>query len=169
MLIFFFQLQLHIIMGRKNKGICRGCRKPWHYLLDCPTKEQFPVCGKGIGKCMKVERMTENLGKLFFCCSNNCRYFKWLEEHEYCQFEGESSATSKMNLLTGMLQHVAKIIEEKTWISPSNLLSAKENEIMIMGNNKEDLLEIEVFVLLLSLCNSLICNVLVDVEHRHVG
>lgn len=61
---------------------------------------------------MEVETRTADLGWLFFCCTNNCSHFKWLKENEYCQFEGQSIATSKIHELSGLLKHVAKITEE---------------------------------------------------------
>lgn len=96
-------------MVGKNKGICWGCGKSGHFLLDCRIKRPCLVCGKGIEKSMDVE----NLGWLFFCCTNDCSYFKWLNEDKLCQFQVESSAMSNELELSSLLKNVAKIAREK--------------------------------------------------------
>lgn len=67
-------------MTRKNKGICHSCRRPGHNLSRCPTKQHCPSCGQGFVKWMEVEKNTVNKGRMFFCCSVECGYFKWGDE-----------------------------------------------------------------------------------------
>ncbi|KAL2522401.1 DNA-directed RNA polymerase 1B [Forsythia ovata] len=81
----------------KNKGICHSCRRPGHSLWECPNKHRCPVCGEGFMKWMEVEKRTVNLGRLFFCCTSNCGYFKWSDVspiQKSVQYEGESSGVS---------------------------------------------------------------------------
>ncbi|KAL2461805.1 Zinc finger protein [Abeliophyllum distichum] len=41
---------------------------------------------------MEVEKTSANLGRLFFCCSSNCGYFKWSDENLNGAYDvGESS------------------------------------------------------------------------------
>ncbi|KAL2548912.1 DNA-directed RNA polymerase 1B [Forsythia ovata] len=84
-------------MVRKNKGICHSCRQRGHNLSECQNKHRCPVCGKGFVKWMEMEKRTMNLGRLFFCCSSNCGYFKWSDVsplQKPVRYEGESSGLS---------------------------------------------------------------------------
>ncbi|KAL2533972.1 Zinc finger protein [Abeliophyllum distichum] len=79
----------------KNKGICHSCRRPGHYLSTCPKKERCPVCGNGFVKWMEVEKKSANIGRLFFCCSSNCGYFKWSDDNLNSAYDvGESSGVA---------------------------------------------------------------------------
>ncbi|KAL2461138.1 Zinc finger protein [Abeliophyllum distichum] len=41
---------------------------------------------------MEVEKKSANIGRLFFCCSSNCGYFKWSDENLNGAYDvGESS------------------------------------------------------------------------------
>ncbi|KAL2486568.1 Zinc finger protein [Abeliophyllum distichum] len=73
-------MQQSFRMTGKNKGICHSCRRPGHYLSECPNKQPCPVCENGFVKWMEVEKKSANIGRLFFCCSSNCGYFKWSDE-----------------------------------------------------------------------------------------
>ncbi|KAL2510673.1 Zinc finger protein [Abeliophyllum distichum] len=108
----------------KNRGICHSCRQPGHYLLECPRKRRCPVCGEGFVKWMEVEKKTVNIGKLFFCCSSDCGFFKWSDvapKKEIVMYEGESScicsakSTPKNDVedFSRMFKSLARISEEK--------------------------------------------------------
>ncbi|KAL2505019.1 Zinc finger protein [Abeliophyllum distichum] len=85
-------MQQSFRMTGKNKGICHSCRRPRHYLSACPNKQPCPVCENGFVKWMEVEKKSANIGRLFFCCSSNCGYFKWSDENLNGAYDvGESS------------------------------------------------------------------------------
>ncbi|KAL2457157.1 Zinc finger protein [Abeliophyllum distichum] len=81
----------------KNKGICHSCRRQGYSLWECPNKHRCPVCGGDFVKWMEVEKIRVNLGRLFFCCTSNCGYFKWSDVspiQKSVRYEGDSSGVS---------------------------------------------------------------------------
>ncbi|KAL2519241.1 Zinc finger protein [Abeliophyllum distichum] len=108
----------------KNKGVCHSCRQCGHYLPSCPKKKRCPVCGEGFVKLMEVEKKSANRGRLFFCCTNNCGYFKWSDDVGEGSGDydvGESSAISsgrnaakdEIEDLSRIFKTLARISEEK--------------------------------------------------------
>ncbi|CAA3014018.1 Hypothetical predicted protein [Olea europaea subsp. europaea] len=103
-------------MRRKNVGVCHGCRSTQHFLNDCPVKRGCPWCSLGWEKCFEVERKTDNRGRLFKTCSNNCGYFFWVENEE---FYGESSTRTEAVIdevgedLAAMFDSLAQIAEKR--------------------------------------------------------
>ncbi|KAL2518198.1 Zinc finger protein [Abeliophyllum distichum] len=111
-------------MTGKNKGICHSCRQPGHYLLESPRKQRRPVCSEGFVKWMEVEKKMVNIGKLFFCCSSDCGFFKWSDvalKKEIVMYEGESSCICSAKSvpkddvedISCMFKSLARISEEK--------------------------------------------------------
>ncbi|KAL2543985.1 uncharacterized protein Fot_13218 [Forsythia ovata] len=107
----------------KNKGICHGCRQPGHYLPSCPKKQRCPLCNTGFVKCMEVEKKSLNQGRLFFCCSSNCGYFKWSDDKQVnCAYDvgeasgvssGTNAAKNEVEDLSRILKLFARISEEE--------------------------------------------------------
>ncbi|KAL2489786.1 DNA-directed RNA polymerase 1B [Forsythia ovata] len=108
----------------KNKRICHSCRRLGHYLLECPRKQRCPVCIEGFVKWMEVEKKTVNIGKLFFYCNSDYRFFKWSNvapKKKIVMYEGESSCICSAKFvpkddvedISRMFKSLARIFEEK--------------------------------------------------------
>ncbi|KAL2505047.1 Zinc finger protein [Abeliophyllum distichum] len=56
---------------------------------------------------MEVEKRTVNLGRLFFCCTRNCGYFKWSDVspiQKSIRCEGDSSGISSATSVDDPIQ-----------------------------------------------------------------
>ncbi|KAL2550658.1 uncharacterized protein Fot_12188 [Forsythia ovata] len=131
----------------KNKRICHSCRRPGHYLLECPRKQRCPVCSEGFVKWMEVEKKTVNIEKLFFCCSSDCGFFKWSDvapKKEIVMYEGESSCIclaksvhkDDVEDILRMFNSLARISEEKN-VEISLNLTIRKGKTNAEENGKE--------------------------------
>ncbi|CAA2940806.1 Hypothetical predicted protein [Olea europaea subsp. europaea] len=78
-------------MRAPNFSVCHSCRSTEHYFRDCLIKIRCPWCPRGIQKCFEVAKDTDNQGRLFKTCSDNCGYFDWVQN------EGSSGESSTIN------------------------------------------------------------------------
>ncbi|KAL2517282.1 Zinc finger protein [Abeliophyllum distichum] len=130
----------------KNKRICHGSRRPEHYLQACPKNQRCPLCGEGFVKWMEVKKKSANLGRLLFCCSSNCGYFKWSNDNQSsCAYvvgesSGVSSGTSAVKHEVEDLSRILKIfarISEEEDVEISVNVAIRKGQGSAEVNNKE--------------------------------
>lgn len=108
-------------MTSKSRGICHYCRKARHMLSECPKKRRCPNCGTSFVKCMDVENNNEHEGLLLYCCTRNCKHFKWCKNfpdkkwqwHDDCESSGITNGGEPVEDFSHMLKTLAKLTEEK--------------------------------------------------------
>lgn len=124
-------------MAGRNKGICHSCRRPGHMLSDCPGKRRCPNCGQGYVKWMEVEKLTDNKGRLFHCCTRDvCRFFDWNKSPPDVAYplqdEGQSSGitngSESIDDLSRMLETCANIADKKDIEISVNIIKMRKGK-----------------------------------------
>ncbi|KAL2517222.1 Zinc finger protein [Abeliophyllum distichum] len=122
-----------------------------HYLSECPKKNNdVPVCANGFVKLMEVEKKSANIGRLFFCCSSNCGYFKWSDDNlNGANDVGESSgiasgsptAKNEIEELSRIFKIFAQIIEQQDVEISINVTIHKGKSCTEKNNKGKDMTE----------------------------
>ncbi|KAL2552207.1 hypothetical protein Fot_05826 [Forsythia ovata] len=79
---------------------------------------------------MEVEKKSANIGRLFFCCSSNCRYFKWSDDNLNGAYDvGESSGVaSNSPTAKDEIEELLQNSSPSTYCGPCTKFSDEEIE-----------------------------------------
>ncbi|OVA13766.1 zinc finger protein [Macleaya cordata] len=86
---------------------------------------------------MEVEKKSENIGRLFSCCTKNCGFFKWSDSSHHEESES-SGAISDESVTEGAMDDLSRIFKNLARISEKEDVEISFQVTIRKGKGKAD-------------------------------